>query len=178
MDYISSLPSLTTKGRHGITTEQPWMLKTVFPHLSTLANVCISESSINVRFLQRERRVVGCMMFIVFVFVQVVFTLQPLNINAGGLTPCWTGCNSWCPLRKERVQADYIGCTMLNSIKERKEICDSDSTKHVTLAFSVIVSNQLSLRAQLAGRAAGNSHESFLKSVGHFHLVFPMSTVH
>ena len=63
------------------------------------------------------------------------------------------------------MQADYIGCTMLNSIEERKDICDSDGTKHVTLAFSVIVSNQLSLRAQLAGRAAGDSHEGFLKSV-------------
>ena len=33
------------------------------------------------------------------------------------------------------IPRHYAPCTMLNSIKERKEICDSDSTKHITLAF-------------------------------------------
>ena len=42
------------------------------------------------------------MMSIVLVLVQVIFTVQPLNINVGGLTPCWTG---WRPLRKERGAA-------------------------------------------------------------------------
>ena len=31
-----------------------------------------------------------------------MFTVQPLNINMGRLTPWWIGCNGWCPFRMKR----------------------------------------------------------------------------
>ena len=63
---------------------------------------------------------------------------------------------------KEKCDLAELKSMSYGYSKKRKEICESDSTKHVS--YSSILghcSNQLSLRTQLAGGTAGDFHEFF-----------------